>query len=225
MPEVDSFHDAVKRGDLSAVQAALHATPELLNATNASGQTAFVLANYYNQPGVASFLLTLQPQLDVFSASIAGLEDRVLAMIEGDPSLIGGHNSDGWTPLHLASFFGKANLAAALIERGADVNARSTNQMQNAPLHAAVAGRKTQIVKLLLAQGADANRAQRGGWTPLHGAAQNGDVEIVEALIASGAHVHARADNNQLPIDLAMTRGHSDVVALLQLQGEEAAAQ
>ncbi len=96
--------------------------------------------------------------------------------------------------------------------------------MQNVPLHAAVAGRKLQLVKLLLAQGANVNATQTGGWTALHGAAQNGDLDIVEALIAKGAHVHARAENNQLPLDLALTKGHAHVAAVLQESGETAQA-
>lgn len=225
MPSLEAFHDSVKRGDLPAVQSALAEDPTLLNGKNSAGQNAFVLASYYGQQPVAQYLLTLNPELDVFSATIAGLEERVLSAVDADTSLLASHNNDGWTPLHLAAFFGRANLAAALIDRGADVNARSTNHMQNTPLHAAVAGRKAQVVKLLVAQGARVNSTQSGGWTALHGAAQNGDTEIVETLLTHGADAQARADNNQRPLDLALTRGHSDIAALLQLAGENASAQ
>lgn len=220
MPSLQTFHDSVKRGDLDAIRTALSEQPALLNQKNEAGQSAFVLASYYGQAQTASYLLSLNPELDIFSECIAGMEQRALADVDRDPALLASHNSDGWTPLHLAAFFGRVNLAAVLLERGADVNAVSTNQMQNAPLHAAVAGRKTEVVKLLVSQGANLNGRQTGGWTPLHGAAQNGDLEIVETLLVNGAHAHARADNNQSPLDLAMLRGHAEVVALLQLADE-----
>jgi uncharacterized protein len=221
MPDLKTFHESVKSGDLNAVRAALGENPQLLNAHNETGQTAFLLANYYGQKAIVDYLLSLHPELDIFSASVAGLQSRVLDFIEQDTSLLHAHNNDGWTPLHMTAFFGRADLAAALIERGANVDERSTNQMKNTPLHAAVAGGKLQLVKLLVAQGADVNASQTGGWTPLHGAAQNGDRDIVETLLAHGAHVHARADNNQSPLDLAMLKGHAGVAALLQeLSGE-----
>ena len=75
-------------------------------------------------------------------------------------------SSDGWTPLHLAAFFGKGDAARLLLNKGASVTARSTNQMANTPLHAAAAGKHAEIVKLLLDHGANANARQHGGWAP-----------------------------------------------------------
>ena len=129
------------------------------------------------------------------------------AELDRDPALIAAHSTDGWTPLHLAAFFGHKELAIRLLERGAEVDARSANAMKNTPLHAATAGRKTELVKLLLDEGADTNARQEGGWTALHAAAQNGDREIVEMLVAHGADLKARADNNQSALDLALTEG------------------
>jgi ankyrin repeat protein len=225
MPDLKTFQESVKRGDLEAVRETLAEQPELLNGKNEAGQSAFLLANYYGQKDVAAYLLSLDPELDIFTACIAGLEDRVLPAVEQDRSVLHAHSTDGWTPLHLTAFFGRADLAAKLIGKGAEVDARSTNQMQNTPLHAAVAGRKHELVKLLLAQGANVNATQSGGWTALHGAAQNGDLAIVESLLEAGAHVHAQADNNQTALDLALTKGHADVAGLLQLAGEEAQQQ
>ncbi len=74
------------------------------------------------------------------------------------------------------------------MNRGANVDARSTNAMKNTPLHAAVAGRKADAMsQCLLERGADVNARQHGGWTALQGAAQAGDREIVKLLLANGA--------------------------------------
>src|SRR4051794_7017575 len=99
--------------------------PSLINQKNASGQSAVLLAKYYRQFPIADYLLSLNPELDVFSAAAVGRADLVLADIERDAALIGAHSSDGWTVLHLAAFFGHCDLAQELIAHGADVDARA----------------------------------------------------------------------------------------------------
>jgi uncharacterized protein len=219
MPDVKAFHEQVKRGDLGSVRDALAADPGLLDAANEAGQSAFLLAKYYGQKETADYLLSLNPRLDVFNACAAGLTERVLDEVDRNGSLLSAHSTDGWTPLHLAAFFGHPELAKGLINRGADVNARSTNAMGNTALHAAVAGRRIALIKILLEYGADVNARQVGGWTALHGAAQAGDREIVEALLANGADANARAENNQSALDLALMKGHQEIVVLLEELG------
>jgi ankyrin repeat protein len=215
MADLAHFHDRVKAGDLAVIETLLREDPSLLNARNELGQNAILLAKYYGQNAVADHLLRLGPELDVFTAAAAGVNDFVIAEVKRDPALLAAHSTDGWTLLHLAAFFGHADLALHLIEAGAEVDARSTNSMKNTPLHAAAAGRKVNVVRLLLSEKADSNAKQTGGWTALHAAAQNGDREIVELLIAYGADLGVRADNNQSPFDLALLKGHREVAELI----------
>ncbi|HEX4770060.1 MAG TPA: ankyrin repeat domain-containing protein [Bryobacteraceae bacterium] len=223
MSDVKQFHENVRLGDIDAVRAAVAANPELLDAKNDAGQNAILLAKYYGQADTANYLLSLGPNLDVFTAAAAGKQEIVLRDIERDPTLLEAKSGDGWTVLHLAAFFGYPELVTALIEKSAEIDARSGNAMQNTPLHAGVAGRKAEAVRALLENPAgrkpDVNARQHGGWTPLHGAAQNGDRAIVELLIANGADMNARAENNQSALDLALTRGHHEIVALLEELG------
>lgn len=219
MSDVNAFQEQVKKGDLAGVQAALAEDPGLLNATNEAGQSALLLAKYYRQEKIAGYLLSLGPALDVFNASAAGQTGAALQQIERDPALLESHSGDGWTPLHLAAFFGHRDLANALLDRGADINSRSTNAMKNTPLHAAAAGGHTPLVEFLLKQGADPNATQEGGWTALHSAAQAGNREMVETLVAHGANLNARAANEQAPLDLALMQGRQDVAELLEELG------
>jgi len=219
MSELKAFHEQVKNGDIEGVRAAIAEDPSLLNATNEAGQSPFLLAKYYRQEKTADFLLSLHPQLDVFNASVAGQVSDVLAAIDRDPSLLEAHSSDGWTPLHLAAFFGHPDLANALLDRGAQIDSRSTNAMRNTPLHAAAAGGHPDLVTLLLKRGANPNAAQEGGWTALHSAAQAGNRAMVESLIANGADVNVRAGNQQAPLDLALMGGHQPIAALLEELG------
>jgi uncharacterized protein len=219
MTDVKAFHQSIKSGNLDAVRATLAEDPALLNAKNEAGQDAVLLSKYYGHQAVTAHLLSLDPRLDVFTAAALGDTGFVLRELDRDPALIAAYSSDGWTPLHLAAFFGHKDLALKLIERGAEVDARSTNAMKNTPLHAATAGRKAELVQLLLDEGADVNARQQGGWTALHGAAQNGDRAIVEFLLAHGADLNARAENNQNPLDLALLKGWKDIAGLLEQLG------
>jgi uncharacterized protein len=219
MSDLNSLHNQIRQGDLDGVRASLAADASLLNASNESGQNAFLLAKYYRQPEIAEYVLSLGPKLDLFSLCAAGRVNAVIEAVDRDPSLLKAHSGDGWTPLHLAAYFGHPEVANALLDRGADVNARSTNSMKNTPLHAAAAGGNVELVRLLLERGADANATQERAWTALHAAAQSGNREMVELLLAHGAHVNTRAENNQAALDLALINGHQEIARLLEELG------
>ena len=196
--------------------ALLDSDATLLAARDDKGLGAYIAAKYSGRNDIAALLLDKGVELDVFAACMAGAKERVHELTGGNPELINAYSHDGWTPLHLACFFGQPGIAEALIVQGADVRARARNAMQNTPLHAAVAGRSKDAVRALLEHGADVNARQEGGWTALHAASQNGDVEMVRLLIAAGADVQARADNQQNALDLALTKAHPAVVEVLE---------
>lgn len=211
--------NAIRAGDTSTVTALIDGDAGLLDAKDENGLGPFTVAKYSRQDGIANLLLKRGARLDIFAACLAGVPARVIELLASDRSLVNSHSQDGWTPLHLAAFFGHKDIAEVLLANGADVHAQSCNALQNTALHAAVAGQKAVLVPVLLAHGADVNARQHGGWNPLHAAAQNGDVELIQLLIANGADVKARADNNQSALDLALTKGHQPAVELLEQHG------
>jgi ankyrin repeat protein len=77
-------------------------------------------------------------------------------------------------------------MAALLIERGADVNARDPQTVATPLYHAASWGR-LPVVQLLLEKGADVNAKNKAGTTPLKAALDNGFEEIVALLRTRGA--------------------------------------
>jgi len=209
------FFEAIRAGDRDQASALLTADPTLLRAKDEKGLGPYTAAKYSGRNEVAAWLLESGAELDVFAACMAGARERVVELVGQQPELIKSYSHDGWTPLHLACFFGPS-LVETLIKQGADVNARSRNGMQNMPLHAAAAGRSQDAVRVLLEHGAQVNARQEGGWTALHAASQNGDVEMVRLLIAAGADVQARAENQQNALDLALTNARQAVVEVLE---------
>jgi len=146
---------------------------------------------------------------DIHVAAKNGDTDEVAALLSMDSRLTRTHDSDGWTPLHLAAHYGHADIVSIMLHNNAPVDIRSTNTMANTPLHAALAGRRSDVSKMLIEAGADVNARQHGGWVPLHAAAANGDREMVELLIARGADRAAINDAGVSAAAIARERGHA----------------
>jgi len=208
--------NAARSGDLAGLSHCLSEHPETLNYRNSLGQGAVLLAQYHRKPEAVKLLLDAGADLSLHEACAAGRLDRIKQLLTDVPRLIDAHSPDGFTPLALAAFFGHAEAAKWLIERGANLDLAASNAMKVAPLHAAAAGRHVEIVRLLVEAGTDVNARQQAGFTPLHAAAQNGDLESAKLLLAHGADRMARADNHQCALDFALQRGDEAMVSLLE---------
>jgi len=124
------------------------------------------------------------------------------------------------SPLHLAIYMKDEVKAKSLIEAGADVNKKLSDQ--TAPLHMAIRADLLDVVRLLIQKGADVNATRADwNWTPLHEAAY-GHKDIVELLIASGANVNVCSGSGGTPLGKAETLGHKDIVELLLANGADA---
>jgi len=215
MPDAAEMMAAVAAGDTDAVARLLAEDPSLASARGDDGVSAVLLARYRFDRPTMDVLLAADPELDVFEAAALGRLDRLkdrLAL----PDAATAFSPDGFTALHLAAFFGRAEAVRILLEAGASVAAYTRNAFANQPLHAAAAGRHVEVCRLLLAAGADVNATQHGGYTPLHEAAQHGDDEMVELFLSAGADPKASVADGGTPADLAEAAGHRDVANRLR---------
>jgi uncharacterized protein len=136
-------------------------------------------------------LLAANPELDVFEASAVGRTDRLRELLDENPDLANAWAGDGFQALGLASFFGHVEAARLLVERGAEVNSASRNDMKVMPLHSAAAtsepSTRYELAKLLLEHGADPNARQQDDYTPLMAADKHGDERLRKLLVDHGA--------------------------------------
>ena len=153
---------------------------------------------------------------DVHAAAKSGDTDEVAALLSMDNRLTRTFDADGWSPLHLAAHYGHADVVSLLLHNNAPVDLRSAKQMANTALHAALAGRRAEVVPILLDAGADVNARQHGGWTALHAAAANGDRALVELLLSRGADAAIANDVGVTAAAIARDRGHGAIAELLE---------
>lgn len=205
---------AIEAGDGDAVDELLRSAPELAGARQGD-LSAVMLAAYHGRPEIAHKLLSVRGPADFFEAAALGLVERVSDFVGWDPRCVVSRSPDGFTALHLASFFGHPDTVRRLLDHGVDVEPIADNPSRVRPLHSAVAGRSPEVVDLLLEAGADANVRQEGGFTPLMGAAAAGSEEITRRLLQAGAERGARSDEGKTALDLALERGHEHLGDLI----------
>jgi ankyrin repeat protein len=173
---------------------------------------------------------------DIHAASKSGFTALVFAAIKDDPKsvqklLAAGADAnfalpDGTKTLLVAASHKSALAAGALVDGGADPNV--ADKGGNSPLHTAAQAGDVELVKKLLAKGADANArtakaaaAGRGGGgfrqvageqTPLMIAARANHPAVMKALVAGGADPKLKAQDGTTLLMSAAGSGHVEAV-------------
>lgn len=208
---------AIQNRDTAAAKAALERDAAQATAPLPGGISPLMFALYNGAPEIAVLLRAFRAP-DVFEAAALNDAPAVARLVLAEPTLRVQHSVDGWTPLHLAAFFGARDAALALISLGAPLEVASQNPMQNTPLHAAIAGAAgEQLAPLLLALGADPLATGGSGVNALHLAATRGFEALCRLLIARGIDRGAKTEDGKSAADLARERGHLPTAAAIEL--------
>lgn len=206
MAAFQDVFDAIASRDLDRLNQLISGDDALASARNEAGVSALMTAAYHQNADMVKLIREALPELDIFEAVSLGDLDRVQELLDSSES-VASHSGDGFTPLHLASFFKQVEIVRLLISHGADVNAAAENASCVRPLHSAAASQSIEIVRILLENGADPNAVQHGGWTALQSASKNGNRQIIELLLQHGANPSQAADNGESAITMARDDG------------------
>jgi hypothetical protein len=139
------------------------------------------------EPTLAAYAISRGARVDAHAAARLGMLDRLKALLEQDPSVVHARGGDGQTPLHVAL---TPDIAAYLLEQGADIDARDVDH-ESTPAQHMVKDRQ-DVARLLVA---------RGCRTDLLMAAALGDLDLVRQHVESDpACVRMRVNHEWFPM-------------------------
>ena len=141
-------------------------------------------------PQLASFLIERGAYVDIHAAARLGRFDRVKELVESDPALVHARGGDGQMPLHFAA---TVEIAAYLLEHGAEIDARDIDHESTAAQYMAgcTSWPRTDVLRYLISRGAQ---------TDILMATSIGDLALVRKhLDADPALVRVAVSEKDLP--------------------------
>jgi len=188
---------------------------------------------------------------ELFEAIKSGDGATVDRLLERDRALVDARDETGLSPVLVALYRGKGEIAASILRRRPILNVfeasatgdlkrvrelvESDRSLANAispdgfsPLGLAAFFKRRELVRYLLARGADVAPASRqGGFTALHSAVATDtgacDGEIVLMLLERGADPNARSQSGGTPLHTAAFTGDREVAGRLLARGADPA--
>ncbi len=177
-------------------------------------------------PRAYPFQLVASPLFEPADRSVSltlaihhGRLDIVKALL-GSGADINATDPAGNTPLIAAVLAGKAAIVSYLLSQHADPNLRPGEAKAGALLYAVAAGRP-DLVKSLLAAGANVALRYDGEQTILHFAASGSNTECLDLILAAHADIAALAANGNTPLDEAVLHGRTVNASLLLHHGAD----
>jgi len=120
---------------------------------------------------------------------------------------------------------GEIQRVRELLKQGVDVNCRApstgTVPAGTTALMLAAARDHLDVVKLLVANGANVNQADEGGGTALIYAVWKGHKDVVAHLLEKGANVHAKTRDGRTPLSVASQFGRTEIESMLKAAADK----
>lgn len=224
---------AANSGNVEAVKALLERGAQVNATETRKGQTALMWAAAEGHAKVVQALLAAGADAKAVSKSKYtpllfaivkndGDSVRQLLTASADPNTT---MPDGTPALSAAAAFRSAAAAIALVDGGAEV--KSADARGNTPLHGAAQLGDVELVKKLLAKGADPNarnaavlarapqgffRPPAGQVTPLHVAARANQLDIVKLLVEAKADPKIKGEDGTTLLMQAASSTNVEVV-------------
>uniref|UniRef100_UPI0021E72B8C ankyrin repeat domain-containing protein n=1 Tax=Salinibacter sp. TaxID=2065818 RepID=UPI0021E72B8C len=175
--ETEEFLEAIREDDAEAVREAL-----------AEGM----------DPGVRNEYETSTSEYEDLALAVARSEEVAELLLEAGAEVSATSEGElsGMRPIHRAAWEGRAGVVRALLDAGADLNARDFTY-GGTPLyyHIYEGDQEAEMVSFLLEAGADPNARTNGSRVPLH--STRGDPEVTRLLLEAGADPNIPGDHEE----------------------------
>jgi ankyrin repeat protein len=226
------------RGDTRVAEMLLTKGADI-DRTDVQGWTPLHHARYYGNGNVAQLLLdkgantqcatrdgftpdTIGSVREFFAAAAGGDGSKMAKLVEADPKLLNSRCVVGGMPLRGVVFseaHSKSETGGLMLSvwrqdpfRGAGWTA----------LHEEVLDGREEIVKLLLAKGADVNTGtSEEGWTPLHVTCWTNSEPMLKILLDAGADINKPDSSGNAPLHEAVTHSRASFVEILLEHGAD----
>lgn len=149
---------------------------------------------------------------------------KVIELLRDRGADLDAGESDGATPLWIASQQGFIDIVNILLAQQANPNTRVIRSSRS-PLHQAAQNGHVDVAAALLASGANVNAVEEDGWPPLMLAAQQGSEDMANLLVANGADINLREVKGGTPLWIAAQQGHVKIAEMLLQNGATATGQ
>ena len=147
-------------------------------------------------------------------ASRLGYRDLVWSLIRRKAS-VRKRSPFGDTALMMASLRGDREIARMLVEFGG----AELNHDGWAPIHYAAFENHAEVIRYLVAKGADKDALAPNGYNALMFAARGGHLEAAKALLYEDANVRVKGPAGETALQIALKRNHAELAELLRRAG------
>lgn len=222
------IHEAVRRGDLPAVQRLVAADRSLLAAKDADGSPPLLVAARAGNVEIARYLLDAGADMNLgdnensnaLHLAACGGQNAMIDFLLERGMDIHAEDVNGMNAVLFAGGYNKYETARHLLSKGA--RADSKNRQGTTLMHQAAAMGNLEFMKYLVSQGQSADVGlDQWGRTPLTAAAFGGRREVVEYLLANGVNVNEPASDGQTALFAAAGGGKREIVDILLAKGAD----
>jgi ankyrin repeat protein len=190
------LHIACQQGNLECIEALLSA-----------GATVYKK----NCDGATPLLIACDAQINNDNSQ---LESICKTLIEHNAN-VNAQDKDGNTPLLLlCQQPGMTDLIQFMIERGANVNARTSDFVR--PIHMALQEGQYDVAKILVENGAQIHHETSEGYTSLHFAALRANIPWARYCLLNGVKLNAMANDGSTALNIAKKAQNHEFEAFLR---------
>jgi len=217
MPGISSLLRASREGDLKRIKKQLAHGVDV-NSRNEENGYALFEALFHDRLEAVKMLLDA-------GANPNNVELLALALLKGSREMVemlleaeadANMSMDGETPLYGAVRFGHLEIVELLLDHGADIDAKLSEQTYGNALSAAMDPEKIQIARLLLKRGADVNAGGGCYGNVLQTATYLNNIEIVRTLLSDKrVDVNAKAGPKGNALTVAYKQQNYKVAKIL----------